>query len=903
MRRMACLDENIVAAYFDFKLDAEETRRFFAHVDECASCARLFVECAAQHITMKDTQPALADHKTRPRLTALGRYRIDRILGMGGMGVVYAGYDPQLDRNVAIKLLRPDARVDTATLRARLMREAQAMARLSHPNVASVFEVSTFGEQVFVVMELIDGMTLAEWQRTSERGWREVLAVYLAAGAGLEAAHRAGIVHRDFKPDNVLVAATGRICVTDFGLARRLEDTADPSLPPSPVSPFEMTVTRNGIVVGTPAYMAPEQIRGEAADDRSDLFSFCVALYEALCGVRPFAGQGIDEVRAAIETGQIAPPRRQVPGWLRRAVVRGLCSRSLDRPASMTELLATLRDDPAPRRRRLVAAVGVAAVVVAAGAGWWRWGRTAGLCRGAERRLVGVWDAPKKERLARAFAAAGRGYFAESARMVTQLFDERAQKWVAERTEACEATRVRGEQSEALLDRRIHCLDERLRETSALVDVLGDGKSGALERAVHAVSSLEPLDQCRDPPLGPTPPRDPAERRRFDDNSALLARAEAQYAAGQYRDAVPPAKQALDGGRALGYAPMLANALLVNGQLAARTARFAEADTLLGEAAVAAQESRDDRVVVRVYLALAQLVDEQEHRSEQAHWIQLADGALRRLGNDPRLEAMRLRDLATLEHQKGQLEAAEADYRRVLDIVAKIQEPWAREDESTTLANLGNVLRDEKRYDEAVALHRRALDKMRLAFGPEHPLVGQALEALAVAVYKQLGGSTKPAASEATLPMFREQVALFERAYGDSHPRVANALYNVGDTLCNLGRYPEAVPVLERSVAIFRGAFDEKSVQLAGPRVTLGEAYVHLGRYADAVAVLEPTLPVDTGDEPEKRFALAQALWQSGGDRQRALDLGREALRLSATDAALAGLHGQVERWLSAHAH
>jgi hypothetical protein len=247
---MACVDENIFTAYFTFKLSPEETERLFAHVDVCAACARLFNEIA-EALTERELGEPSASDGSPPKL---GRYQIDRILGMGGMGVVYAGYDPELDRKVAIRLLQPDLKLTAGTLRARLVREAQAMAQLSHPNVINVFEIGTFGEQAFVVMELIDGVTLGQWLKQEPRTWREIVAAFVAAGAGLEAAHRQGIIHRDFKPDNVLVGKDGRICVTDFGLARRVE-ALEETATPSPVSPVDATVTRSGLLVGTPAYM------------------------------------------------------------------------------------------------------------------------------------------------------------------------------------------------------------------------------------------------------------------------------------------------------------------------------------------------------------------------------------------------------------------------------------------------------------------------------------------------------------------------------------------------------------------------------------------------------------------------------------------------------------------------
>src|SRR3954469_19947733 len=210
------------------------------------------------------------------------------LLGRGGMGVVLSAYDPLLDRRVALKLLRPGAfpGVSEQEGRARLQREAQAMARLAHPNVVAVHDVGTVGEQLFIAMEYVDGQTLTAWRSSAERDWRAIVLMYLGAGSGLQAAHAAGMVHRDFKPDNVLIGSDGRPRVGDFGLVsvtRASEGAAT----------TEAGTTRHGAIMGTPGYMSPEQVRGEPSDAQSDQFSFCVALYEALYGQRPFAAEDL----------------------------------------------------------------------------------------------------------------------------------------------------------------------------------------------------------------------------------------------------------------------------------------------------------------------------------------------------------------------------------------------------------------------------------------------------------------------------------------------------------------------------------------------------------------------------------------------------------------------------------
>jgi WD40 repeat protein len=300
--------------------------------------------------------------------TKIGRFTILRELGAGGMGVVYVAYDEELDRRVAVKLLR-ESSTDTQG-KARLQREAQAMARLSHPNVVTVHEVGTHLEQVFVAMEFVPGGDLRAWLR-SPRTWREVVAMFCQAGEGLAAAHDAGLVHRDFKPDNVLVGVDGRARVADFGLAyaRAQEPEREPS-GEAPRANLDRTLTQPGAVMGTPAYMSPEQLVGDAIDVRTDQFAFCVALWEGLYGKRPFTAPNFAALVTAVREGRIVEPvvTHDVPAWLHAALVRGLSADADARWPSMHALLAVLGNDAQARRRRtlrIAAIAGLAALVIA----------------------------------------------------------------------------------------------------------------------------------------------------------------------------------------------------------------------------------------------------------------------------------------------------------------------------------------------------------------------------------------------------------------------------------------------------------------------------------------------------------------------------------------------------------
>ena len=294
-----------------------------------------------------------------PRGTSIGRYLVLGPLGRGGMGMVVVAYDPELDRRIALKLLPGEG--DSL----RIVREARALAKLSHPHVVPVYDVGDHDGGVYMAMELVAGCTLDAWLR-GPRGWREILRVMLAAGRGLEAAHAAAIVHRDFKPSNVMVGDDGRVRVLDFGLARAVAEPRDRNA----LVALRADVT-HGAILGTPAYMAPEQHDGAAIDAAADQFAFCVTLHEALWKRRPFAGESDAEVRQAIADRAIQRPAGvRVPAALRRIVERGLAERPSDRFTSMTELLGELERVLRRRARTMQLAAIAIALVIGASTAW-----------------------------------------------------------------------------------------------------------------------------------------------------------------------------------------------------------------------------------------------------------------------------------------------------------------------------------------------------------------------------------------------------------------------------------------------------------------------------------------------------------------------------------------------------
>jgi eukaryotic-like serine/threonine-protein kinase len=375
IEQVECLDDNLASEFVSGSMASTTQTKVEKHLASCRDCRDLVAALAgtgddsdvATHPRNADAREQLTESQAG-KLPALsigdrvGRYLVLSTLGAGGMGMVFAAYDPQLDRKIALKVLRTNLGANTADARKRLKREAQAIARLNHPNVVGVYDVgtTTSGEDVYIAMEFVEGDTLTTWLKRYPRTWREILEVFAQAGRGLMAAHSVGLLHRDFKPDNVLVGSDGRVRVTDFGLARSLFGFEDSNRGPTAMADaaklMHVDLTATGTVLGTPRYMPPEQLQGPNIDARSDQFSFCVALYEALYSKHPLAdGTSV----AMLERGTPAEPPpadARVPAKVGRAVMRGLAKDRSDRFQAMAELMTELAPpEPRPRLRFAIA--------------------------------------------------------------------------------------------------------------------------------------------------------------------------------------------------------------------------------------------------------------------------------------------------------------------------------------------------------------------------------------------------------------------------------------------------------------------------------------------------------------------------------------------------------------------
>ncbi|MBA2539002.1 MAG: protein kinase [Deltaproteobacteria bacterium] len=381
----AHIDDNVAAEFVSGTLAKSAITKVEGHLAKCRDCRTLVAALAADggdsnaetapHEKLSPSQVALLPTRTLTVGDKVGRYLILTTLGTGGMGVVFAAYDPQLDRKVALKLLRAGLNYNTKDARTRLRREAQAIAQLSHPNVVSVYDVGeTEGGDLYIAMEFVEGDTLTQWLKKYPRTSREIVDVFLQAARGLIAAHGSGLLHRDFKPDNVLVGSDSRVRVTDFGLARSVMTPEDPKGAVGITTALNVDLTATGTVLGTPRYMAPEQLTGPDIDARADQFSFCVALYEALFGQHPLPGATSVSM---LEKGDLAfppPDIAKVPPAVVKAVMRGLEKERAKRFPTMALLVTELT--PLPVRTPARYAVTVLAAIVLVGgvtaAMWYR---------------------------------------------------------------------------------------------------------------------------------------------------------------------------------------------------------------------------------------------------------------------------------------------------------------------------------------------------------------------------------------------------------------------------------------------------------------------------------------------------------------------------------------------------
>ncbi len=679
-----------------------------------AAIGAVLVEAPARSLTDVETADGQLRGRSRPSPvvpTRVGRYAILRPIGEGGMGVVLEAFDPELDRKVAIKLLQP-SRVGSQASQ-RLLREAQVMARLSHPNVVQVYDAGVAEHRVFLAMELVRGTTVRSWLDAAPREWPEILAVFVAAGRGLAAAHAVGIIHRDFKPENILVAddvahADRRVLVADFGLANYDARVAEP-----PREARVATLTATGAIVGTPVYMAPEQHAGLPLDAAADQFSFCVALHEALFGQRPFAGTSAVELAANVCEGRYVAPAepRRAPRWLTDAIRRGLAVDPRARYPGFTELLAALARDPSRRRRRGLATIAAAGALVLGG---WALATRDAPCSGAAEHIGAVWNEDARGRVRAAFAGA------PVATNVVDALDRYAGAWAVAHREMCEAHED-GAFSARLLDDAMACLDRREAALARLVDVVAGGGHEVIASAPLAAIGLPAIASCTDRAAlaqSVAAPTDAATAQAVAALRRRLTEAEVVHRAAGAAPAQVELAAIGEEARTLDHPPLSAELALVEGRLAIDRGEWPVAATRLAEAAAIGVGAGLDRVAAEA-LARKLFVDGMlsPTPAEVLTGAPLVDGLVRRTGDPPELAAMLANGTGVLQAQAMQRADAAASFARAVRLAEQAPEVNAA-DLAGYRINLAVATADEAERD---ALLVRAADELRVALGDDHP--------------------------------------------------------------------------------------------------------------------------------------------------------------------------------------
>ncbi len=642
----------------------------------------------------------------------LGRYHLLELVGSGGMGVVWGAWDPKLERRVAIKLVK----AAMAAARDRILLEGQALAKLSHPNVVPVFDVGVYEEQVYLVMEWVRGKNLRAYCK-EPRSVREILRIYREAGEGLRAAHQAGLIHRDFKPDNAIVGDDGRVRVLDFGLARESMgahlDSGEPS---------ESSETTRG--AGTPRYMPPEQAAGAALTASVDQYAFCVSLREALAGREPGAAAPLGPAGAAAAAKAGARSAAEIPRWIGDILTRGTAHDPAARFASMAELLAALDRDPAKiwRRRSLVAGAAAMAVVAFA-VGRTRSSAAVDTCVGGQEEIARVAGPQLRADVAGHLRALGPFAAEEAARLEAHLADY-GSRWAQTHRDACRA-RERKEVSSEMYDRNASCLIRGKAALATMVAVLAKVSADELPRALVAVRDLPSIERCLTAAASSTIA--PPEPRIAGSVATLTSEAESVRMLGHAArpEAEAAAEQLVVAARKLGYLPVLGQALL--SQQIVRIFQKAPSTTALPprhEATQIALQIGDDSLAVETFArelylrsrrGLADVAESQDGLPRDGR--DLVEALATRLGAGGRFQrALLYNNLGNSALGSGDRKAAEVSFRRALD------EARLDPTESVELAYIPmNLALAIDSTAEAERLFTEGIARITALLGPQHP--------------------------------------------------------------------------------------------------------------------------------------------------------------------------------------
>jgi len=856
----------------------------------------------------------------------VGRFTVLELLGKGGMGVVFSAYDDILDRRVALKLVH-ERRAD-ARWQARILREAKALARLSHPNVVQIYEAGEFGQKIYLAMELIQGGTLREWLRGRAEAegdasgdgataparpvYQEVLRCFESAGRGLAAAHRVGLVHRDFKPDNVLVGEDGRVYVVDFGLVSGVEVEADEeamkglatSVLAERLRALDPDLTQEGAIMGTVSYMSPEQLDGRPSTALSDQFSFCVALYEALHGARPFTGATVEAIRGNISANHRAAvsERREVPPHVRSAIERGLAIDPSARWPSIEELLDVLARDPSRRRRRLLGWTFVAILVVSSLLGYQALERHENaLCLDRGEVAVDEW-AEARPSIEGVFLGTDSPIREDTWSRVDDVLSTWAGEWSEARADACLAVRRR----EDFAPRREVCLERQAVQFRGLISALEEIDKEGVGNAVRAAGKLPRVARCQSANLlllAVESEADGTGRGGADTARAQLARARGFLYTGGYSRGREIVDEVLAAGQGAIDDAVRAEALLLRARFLRKAGDFERAREEARGTFFLAGRIGHDRVATEASIVLLGITGaDLGEAGGVERWKPLAEMLLARLGLDREsLAGTYHLTLGAGYRRSGAYHEAEQHYQLAREIYAATLGP-----SDPALAQVENnlgILREAQGDKEGALVHlARGLELVSVALGADHPEVAMYLGNIGT-TYMLMGEF------ERSIEYILRALEIEERIYDDNHPQIGFSLHTLSTAQEQLGRNKEARAGYQRAAKIFEKHYGKDHeyvfaviLGMANIAWSEGDREEALAGYERVVEHEESLEGAKTEDRASALFTLAEALGDMEREPARARALAEKALELYRSMGEYTPpAADNVARWLELH--
>lgn len=881
---MPCPDENDFLGFLDGHASDAEAEVFEEHLASCSDCQALIAELGKSLEGPAAHWHARSGGDVVGPGSQVGRYLIVEEIGAGAMGVVFRARDPKLDRDVALKLVRVLglAPEDAERARQRLLKEAVAMAQLAEPNVVAVHDVSIVDDAVFVAMELVEGVNLTTWLDREQPRWQEIVRVFIEAGRGLAAAHDAHILHRDFKPANLLIGPGSRVRVADFGLAvptatARLAKGSEPERD----APAGHGATR--LVAGSPAYMSPEARAGHAIDERSDQYSFAASLCEALTGHLP-TDKGLPAIPA---------PRRVV-----RVLQRALRTDPADRFSSMHAVALALTRARRFGRRVALAGVAAGAVLIALAAGFYS-GHSPepNPCTAGRTRMASVWNAEKAGAMQAAFAATELAFADSVFATARGNLDRFKDHWLLGYLDACQATHVRKEQSPALLDLRMFCLGDELRRFASSVDLLASATPGIVGRAISISTLGDGLDRCAkvDVLTRETP-------RPFGDKAAAeIERISVEYdrirrlsQEGKQKEALAATTTLVDEARAVGYHRMEAEIVGYLGELLWHSGDLDSAITNLYLAVASAELARSDDIRAGTMSVLVAVIGFEQARYDEALQIaRLAELALRATNDVGRLANL-MSNRGSIYFARGDYELAEAEYEAAHAIMI---EEYGPEDSRTgqILNNLALMAEQRSDHAEAVATYSQALTIYEKALGPSHPQIALTL-ANRASSHANLGSHQKARGD------LERALAIRREVLGDGHASVGETYRIMAQFDNEAGELAAALEHGEQARALLQPIVGDRHPDMAATRAVIGETLLRLKRYPQALIELRAALAIwaelDIASPlvAVTRYNLAMAMWEAGESHVEARAM---ALKAKSELAGNSDVIAEIDSWLA----